>query len=92
MAYVITDACERAGLCVDVCPTDSIHFVEDDADWPTYYINPDTCISCGACMAECPNEAIFDEDEAADFADINTDFYTKGGLQKGNQTYLIQRI
>jgi len=61
MAYVITDICERAGVCVDVCPTDSIHAVEGDAAWPTYYINPDTCISCGACAAECPNEAIFDE-------------------------------
>jgi ferredoxin len=31
MAYVITPLCERAGLCVDVCPTDSIHFVEGTA-------------------------------------------------------------
>jgi len=59
MAYVITRKCERAGLCADVCPTDSIHWVDDDPEWPTYYINPDTCIECGACEAECPNEAIF---------------------------------
>ena len=46
MAYVITGLCERAGLCQDVCPTDSIHAVEGDTDWPIYYINPDTCIDC----------------------------------------------
>jgi ferredoxin len=80
MAYVITDICERAGVCVDVCPTDSIHAVEGDANWPTYYINPDTCISCGACAAECPNEAIFDEadPEGEAFIQKNEDFFTKG--------------
>ncbi|HNT73976.1 MAG TPA: 4Fe-4S binding protein [Anaerolineae bacterium] len=80
MAYVITALCERAGLCVDVCPTDSIHCVEGDAKWPTYYINPDSCISCGACAAECPNEAIFDEGDVEDVAAIaaNADFFTKG--------------
>ena len=83
MAYVITSLCERAGDCIEVCPTDSIHFVEGDADWPTYYINPDTCIDCGACAAECPNEAIFPDDEAEDegygeSVQKNADFYTKG--------------
>ncbi len=82
MAYVITALCERAGLCVDVCPTDSIHFVDGDKEWPIYYINPDTCIDCGACAAECPNEAIFaDMDlpgEYAKYADINAAFYAKG--------------
>ncbi len=82
MAYVITSLCERAGLCVDVCPTDSIHFVEGDSEWPYYYINPETCIDCGACAAECPNEAIFQEDdlpaEYEQFIEINEAFYTKG--------------
>ncbi len=82
MAYVITQLCERAGVCADVCPTDSIHAVEGNSDWPLYYINPDTCIDCGACMAECPNEAIFPEDDVpAEYAaDIekNVAFFTKG--------------
>ena len=82
MSYVITGKCERAGLCVDVCPTDSIQFVEDDAAWPIYYINPDTCIDCGACETECPNEAIYHEDDvpegyAAD-AQKGIDFYETG--------------
>jgi len=63
MSYVITRKCRRAGDCVPVCPTDSIHFVEGDSEWPTYYINPDTCIECGACAAVCPCEAIFYEDD-----------------------------
>lgn len=78
MAYVIIDSCERAGLCVDVCPTDSIHAVEGNADWPTYYINPDSCIDCGACAAECPHDAIVDEDEAGVFAAINENFFASG--------------
>lgn len=82
MAYVITQLCERAGACVEVCPTDSIHAVEGNEEWPLYYINPDTCIDCGACMAECPNEAIFpDGDVPAEYAadvEKNEAFYTKG--------------
>ncbi len=82
MAYAITPICERAGLCVDVCPTDSIHFVDGDSNWPIYYINPETCIDCGACAAECPNEAIFaDMDLPAQYEssiDINEAFYAKG--------------
>lgn len=82
MAYVITNLCERAGACAPVCPTDSIKFVDGDAAWPKYYINPDTCIDCGACAAECPNEAIFPAEEVPGeyVADVqkNADFFTKG--------------
>jgi ferredoxin len=82
MAYVITSKCERAGLCADVCPSESIHFVDDDPAWPNYYIDPDTCIECGACEAECPNEAIFHEDDVPEehAGDIqkNADFYESG--------------
>jgi ferredoxin len=82
MAYVITSKCERAGLCVDVCPTDSIHFVEGDPEWPFYYVDPETCIECGACEAECPNEAIFFEDdvpeEYADDVQKNADYFSSG--------------
>ncbi|HET90283.1 MAG TPA: ferredoxin family protein [Chloroflexi bacterium] len=86
MTYVITRQCERAGLCVDVCPTDSIHTVEGDEEWPLYYINPDTCIECAACEAECPNEAIFFEDDVPEECeeDIqkNADFFTVGPGQE----------
>ncbi len=82
MAYVITSLCETVGACAEVCPTDSIHFVDGDSEWPIYYINPDTCIDCGACAAECPNEAIFPEEDvpAQDehYIELNAAFYTKG--------------
>ncbi len=82
MTYVITSKCERAELCVDVCPTDSIHAVEGDDEWPLYYINPETCIECAACETECPNEAIFFEDDVPEEyeEDIqkNADFFANG--------------
>ncbi len=82
MTYVITSSCERAGLCVDVCPTDSIYCVEDDPEWPYYYINPETCIECAACEEECPNGAIFYEDDVPDeyVDDIqkNADYFESG--------------
>ncbi|MBN1955791.1 MAG: 4Fe-4S dicluster domain-containing protein [Anaerolineae bacterium] len=82
MAYVITSKCERAGECALVCPVEAIHFVEDDPDWPTYYINPEDCIECGACEAECPHDAIFHQDEVPEEwqEDIakNQEYYTTG--------------
>jgi ferredoxin--NADP+ reductase len=82
MSYIITDLCERAGFCADICPTESIHAVEGDDDWPLYYVNPDTCIDCGACMAECPNEAIFPDydlpEEYEAYVEINEQFFTDG--------------
>jgi ferredoxin len=82
MTHVITSKCARVGACVDVCPTDSIHAVEDNAEWPTYYISPDSCIDCGACLDECPEEAIFvDDDTPAEFQALiakNEEFFTEG--------------
>lgn len=82
MPYVITRICERIGACADVCPTDSIHFVEEDSEWPTYYINPETCIDCGACASECPTGAIFPEEdvpeEYLDDIDQNAAFFEAG--------------
>lgn len=80
MAYVITAKCESCGDCIEVCPSDAIFFVEDDPDWPTYYIHPDECIECGACETECEQRAIFHEDEVPDEDDIqkNVDFFEIG--------------
>jgi ferredoxin--NADP+ reductase len=82
MTYVITSECERHGECAPICPTDSIHFVEGNSEWPYYYINPDTCIDCGACMMECPAEAIYPEDEVPaefeEYIEINEAFFTEG--------------
>ena len=82
MAYVITAKCERCDSCVEVCPSDAVFFVDDDPEWPTYYISPENCIECAACEAECPNEAIFYEDDVpAEYegaAEKNAAFYESG--------------
>jgi NAD-dependent dihydropyrimidine dehydrogenase PreA subunit len=63
MPYIITEKCkdEVAVACVDVCPVDCIHpldeFSIDDktkikAAGEQLYINPDDCIECGACAAD----------------------------------------
>jgi ferredoxin len=82
MSYVITAKCERCGACEEVCPSEAVFFVEDDADWPTYYIFPENCIECGSCEVECPEEAIFYVDDVPEEyeADIqkNIDFFESG--------------
>ena len=82
MAYVITGKCERCDSCVEVCPSDAIFFVEDDPEWPTYYIYPENCIDCGSCELECEQEAIFHEDDVPDeyAGDVqkNADFFESG--------------
>ena len=53
MAYFITDACVKCGICADSCPTGIITEGDDK-----YVIDADQCVDCGTCEAECPNEAI----------------------------------
>lgn len=73
MAYVITDACTKDFVCVESCPTNSIHPTQDEnADAVAQlFINPDECIDCGACASNCPAGAIFSAEELpADKADF----------------------
>ena len=82
MTYVITAKCERCGSCAEVCPSDAVYYVEDDPDWPTYYIYPENCIECGACEAECEAEAIYYQDDVPDDSaedpQKNADFFDSG--------------
>jgi ferredoxin--NADP+ reductase len=82
MAYVITSKCERCGSCEEVCPSEAIAHVDDDAEWPTYYIYPENCIECAACEAECDAEAIYHEDDVpedlAEATQKNIDFFESG--------------
>ena len=74
MAHVITDKCTKDGLCLAVCPTDSIHPRKDESfDEPAQlFIDPSTCIDCGVCIDECPQKAIFPEGDAeAKFIESN---------------------
>ena len=52
MAYVITNACDACGLCVDVCGPGAI----DPGD--IYEIDPDLCTDCGSCAEVCDVAAI----------------------------------
>lgn len=51
-ACVNKDKCDGCGVCVTVCPTDSIKIVNNKA------VIDDTCIACGACVSVCPVECI----------------------------------
>jgi ferredoxin len=82
MAHVITDSCVKDLLCVDACPTDSIHPKQDEEKFgesTQMFIDQNECIDCGACMAVCPSNAIFPADELpedkADSADKNAAFF-----------------
>ncbi|MGO8983335.1 MAG: ferredoxin family protein [Terriglobales bacterium] len=66
MAYVITDNCIKDELCVEACPTDSIHPKKDENGFESesqMYVDPETCLDCGACVPACTSEAIFVADE-----------------------------
>lgn len=82
MAYIITSKCDRCGSCEETCLNNAIYYVEDDPDWPTYYIHPENCIECATCEAECESEAIYHEDDvpSAYIGDIqkNGDFFESG--------------
>ena len=82
MAYVITDACIKDSLCVDVCPTDCIHPKADEAKFEAVtqlYVQPDGCIDCGACVPVCTSDAMHPIDELTDeqkpFAEKNAEFF-----------------
>ncbi|HEX3747327.1 MAG TPA: 4Fe-4S binding protein [Bryobacteraceae bacterium] len=82
MAHVITDACIKDELCIEACPSDSIHPHKDEASFeetPQLFVNPAECIDCGACVPVCPTGAIVSQDElpaeSAHFADENAAHY-----------------
>jgi len=61
MAYVITDACIKDALCVEVCPTDCIHPKQDEPGFEVatqLFVDPVECIDCGACVPICTSDSI----------------------------------
>ena len=62
MTYVVTETCIdlKDKSCIEVCPVDCIHEVDEDR---MVYIDPDECIDCGACVDPCPVDAIFAEED-----------------------------
>lgn len=62
MAHVIIDSCVKDMHCVECCPSDAIHPLQDEPDFgeaEQVYINPDLCADCGACVVDCPTNSIF---------------------------------
>ena len=62
MTYVVTETCIdlKDKSCIEVCPVDCIHEVDEDR---MVYIDPDECIDCGACVDPCPVDAIYAEED-----------------------------
>jgi NAD-dependent dihydropyrimidine dehydrogenase PreA subunit len=53
MASTIHDACTSCGICLPLCPTDSIH-----QGTLRFVIDADSCIDCNDCVRVCPVNAI----------------------------------
>lgn len=56
MAHPVIDAdeCICCGVCVDVCPTDTLELGDESA----VVANEENCIACGQCLDNCPTGAI----------------------------------
>lgn len=48
------DQCIHCGACISLCPTDALHFTEDDK----VDFNGNKCIGCLICIDTCPRGAI----------------------------------
>jgi len=49
----IENDCVGCGNCIDICPADAVHLVDNFAQ-----VEKDWCIGCGVCVNKCPNNAI----------------------------------
>ena len=56
MAHPVIDAdeCICCGVCVGVCPTDTLELGDESA----VVANEENCIACGQCLDNCPTGAI----------------------------------
>lgn len=54
--FVYASKCSGCGDCVDICPSDIIHF--DRKSRKAYNIEPDACWECLNCVKVCGREAV----------------------------------
>jgi len=52
-AFVVPEACDGCGHCLNICPSNAITITGNKAT-----IDPFLCTGCGGCIPECPSEAI----------------------------------
>ncbi|HUK22982.1 MAG TPA: ferredoxin family protein [Terriglobales bacterium] len=82
MAYVITDTCMKDLLCVEACPTGSIHPQPGEAGFAEtaqLFVDPEGCIDCGACVPPCTSDSIHAPDDLPEgkrhFAEQNAAYF-----------------
>jgi NAD-dependent dihydropyrimidine dehydrogenase PreA subunit len=86
MTYIVTETCVdlKDKSCIEVCPVDCIHEVDDDR---MVFIDPDECIDCGACVDPCPVDAIYAEEDVpasqAAFIPINKIYFKDKDAARG---------
>ena len=56
MPKIIVENCKGFGICVDICPNNSIKIENNKAT-----INEDACLGCEVCIGSCPNGAIISD-------------------------------
>lgn len=54
--------CKGCGLCVSVCPTQTLALSTDRLNEkgyrPSEAVNPERCVGCGNCAIMCPDSVI----------------------------------
>ena len=57
--YRVDDTCDSCKLCAKLCPTGSIHIVDNKPQWSK------TCEQCMRCVNYCPKQAIYQKGEGS---------------------------
>jgi adenylylsulfate reductase, subunit B len=69
--FVYSSKCDGCGKCVDICPSDIMHFRYSILNGrKAYNAEPSYCWECYSCVKECPQHAI-DMRGYADFSPLD---------------------